>query len=317
MTKIRVSIIFFLFAIGLQAYSQSVTVNAILDSTAIRIGSQATLKFEISQKSGQKVIAPNFSDSIPGGLEIVENLKTDTTKTDQGLLLISKKIVLTGFTDSLHYIPPFPFVVDGDTIWTKSLSLKVVQPFKIDTASNQIADIKPVMEPPFNWKGLLRILALILLVIDFGLLIFYIFKMFYRKKDKAEIKNLEPELPAHIIALAKLDRLKKEKSWQQNRTKQFHTELADVVREYCERTFLIPCLEMTSDEIISNLNHLRIENKTAYNALNQILRLADLVKFAKWDAMPDENELSLSNAYLFVNETKIEMIAEVKETDKK
>ena len=34
-----------------------------------------------------------------------------------------------------------------------------------------------------------------------------------------------------------------------------------------------------------------------------MLSLADLVKFAKWNAMPDENEQSLRDAYVFVKET--------------
>ena len=62
-------------------------------------------------------------------------------------------------------------------------------------------------------------------------------------------------------------------------------------------------MEMTSEEIFSHLNHLRFENKIAYNALQQMLRLADLVKFAKWDALPDENEQSLANAYEYVKLT--------------
>jgi len=37
-----------------------------------------------------------------------------------------------------------------------------------------------------------------------------------------------------------------------------------------------------------------------------LLHLADLVKFAKWNPAPDEHELSLSNAFLFVDLTKIE-----------
>ena len=37
--------------------------------------------------------------------------------------------------------------------------------------------------------------------------------------------------------------------------------------------------------------------------------LSDFVKFAKLHPLPDENELSMMNAYLFVNQTKIENIA--------
>ena len=65
-------------------------------------------------------------------------------------------------------------------------------------------------------------------------------------------------------------------------------------------------MEMTSDEIVAHLNHLKFESKQAYVALLQLLHLADLVKFAKWNPAPDEHELSLSNAFLFVDQTKIE-----------
>jgi hypothetical protein len=103
-----------------------------------------------------------------------------------------------------------------------------------------------------------------------------------------------------------LDKIKQEKAWQHNRTKEYHTELSEVIREYIESTYEIPGLEMTSEEIFVNLNHLRFESKSAYICLQQILKLADLVKFAKWNPTPDEHELSLHNAYVFVNETKIE-----------
>ena len=64
-------------------------------------------------------------------------------------------------------------------------------------------------------------------------------------------------------------------------------------------------MEMTSDEILAQLRFLRSENKPAYQSLQQLMKLADLVKFAKWSTSPDEHELSLSNAYQFVNRTKV------------
>jgi cytochrome oxidase Cu insertion factor (SCO1/SenC/PrrC family) len=45
------------------------------------------------------------------------------------------------------------------------------------------------------------------------------------------------------------------------------------------------------------------EQKDLYEQLRKMLTLADLVKFAKWTATPDENEMSLRNAYVFVKET--------------
>ena len=43
-----------------------------------------------------------------------------------------------------------------------------------------------------------------------------------------------------------------------------------------------------------------------YDKLNKMLQLADLVKFAKWNPTPDENEQALTTAYDFVNETTMD-----------
>ena len=40
------------------------------------------------------------------------------------------------------------------------------------------------------------------------------------------------------------------------------------------------------------------------------------MKFAKWNATPDEHELSLMNAYLFVNQTKVEEVVPLDEINK-
>ena len=298
-------LILFLFCSNAFLNAQKFTVDAKIDSTVILIGGQTALTFEINQKPSDKVISPLFSDTIIGGIEIVETLKTDTTKADNGNILIKQRYVVTSFNDSLLYIPPYPFIMGDDTVWSKSLSLKVVQPFQIDTASNQIADIKMVMDPPFNWKAIVRVALVVLLILIICILIFFVIRRLVQKKPIFETKTPEVIQPAHIIAISALDRIKNEKAWQQNRTKQYHTDITDTLRVYIEKIYNIPSMEMTSEEIIENLNHLRFENKQAYTMLVEILKLADLVKFAKWEAAPDEHEHSLSNAYQFVNETKI------------
>ena len=65
-------------------------------------------------------------------------------------------------------------------------------------------------------------------------------------------------------------------------------------------------MEMTSDEILREAEFLKSGKPSSLDALRQILQLADLVKFAKWNPSPGENELSLINAYLFVNQTIVE-----------
>ncbi len=46
------------------------------------------------------------------------------------------------------------------------------------------------------------------------------------------------------------------------------------------------------------------EEDSVYENLKQILTVADLVKFAKYNPFIDENDLSLMNSYFFINQTK-------------
>ncbi len=62
---------------------------------------------------------------------------------------------------------------------------------------------------------------------------------------------------------------------------------------------------MTSGEILDFIRK-TADAYSVYLNLKQILQVSDLVKFAKFHPLPDENDLSLVNAYLFVNQTKIE-----------
>lgn len=289
-------------------WAQKITVNARLDSTVLWIGDQARLTFEVSQQPNQKVTMPIFSDTIIGGLEMVEPVKTDTVQSPDGHIQVKQSYVVTAFEDSLLYIPSFPFVSDGDTVWSKSLSLKVVQPFQLDTAAASVTDIKPVFDPKFDWWGFIKLVLLIVVIVALLVVAFIFIRKYFQNKLVFEKQIIDPVLPAHVIALGELDRIKSEKAWQQGRSKEYHTELTDVIRIYIERVFDMNSLEMTSEEILEHLQKLRSERKSAYIGLKQILQLADLVKFAKWNTMPDDNELSLLNAYLFVNQTKVEEI---------
>lgn len=301
-------------------WAQKITVNARLDSTVLWIGDQTHLRFEVTQQSNQKVIMPIFSDTIVGGLELVEPMKTDTVKSPDGHIQVNQTYVVTSFKDSLLYIPSYPFVINGDTVWSKSLSLKVVQPFKIDTASTSVTDIKPVFEPKFDWMGLIKTILIVLFIIALLIGVYILIRKYLHKKPVFEKQIIESLLPAHILALNELDRIKSEKAWQQGRSKEYHTEVTDVIRIYIERVFDVNSMEMTSEEILEHLLLLRTEQKSAYIGLKQILQLADLVKFAKWNATPDENELSLMNAFLFINQTKkeeVKPLEEIKNVEKK
>ena len=71
-------------------------------------------------------------------------------------------------------------------------------------------------------------------------------------------------------------------------------------------------MEQTSDEIIASLKYLGIQADSNRNKLQQILVMADLVKFAKEQPLPADNEQSMDNAISFIMQTKEEPVAPTK-----
>jgi hypothetical protein len=109
------------------------------------------------------------------------------------------------------------------------------------------------------------------------------------------------------VALRELDRIKDEKIWQKDKIKEYYSQVTEVLRVYIEDRFGIPAMEQTSGEIFTSfeINKNLISDKTLLY-LGRILPLADLVKFAKYFPFPDDHNIVLANAYLFVNDTKPE-----------
>ena len=64
---------------------------------------------------------------------------------------------------------------------------------------------------------------------------------------------------------------------------------------------------MTSDEIIAHLNEL--PDKEWIGELRELFQMSDLVKFAKYQPLINENDMNLINAIDFINKTKIEVVA--------
>ena len=284
--------------------AQPTTVSATMDSTILLVGEQTRLTFTVAQMRGRQVCVPAFSDTIVSGLEIVERLPLDTQLADDGLLLVSQSYVLTSFDSALYFIDAQPFVDGADTLYSNPLSLKVVS-IPVDTAQHAIADIKPVYAPPFDWPLFWLIVLITLGVVALAVIGFFVYRYVKRHAaPSAEVAEPQDLRPAHEIALERLDVIKAEKLWQQNRAKEYHTQLTDVVRDYIARRFGICAVEQTSAEILAGIQPALSGQKTVYADLKTLLTTSDLVKFAKYKPLVSEDEKSLALAYQFVEATK-------------
>ena len=103
------------------------------------------------------------------------------------------------------------------------------------------------------------------------------------------------------MALAKLLTMKQEKIWLIGKTKEYHQQLTKVLKEYLENKYVFRALEMSSTEVIENLNNI-IENKRHIDIIIDILHISDLIKFAKVDIEIDLNEVYLDKSIKLINE---------------
>lgn len=290
--------------------AQNITLNAKLDTNQILIGDQINLVLDILCPKNTNISFPNITDTLSEKVEIVSQSKIDTIFTnDKEMISYKRKILITSFDSGQYVIPSLFFVVKNqeklDTISSLPQILNVYT-LPVDTTKNEIMDIKQPYGAPLTFREVIPYILYSILAILIVWLVFYIVK--HRKKRIPLLKILEkPKEPAHIIALRELDKLKNEKLWQNNKVKEYHSEISEIIRRYIENRFQIMALEQTTEEIISAIKITSNLEEPKIEILNKTLRLADLVKFAKVEPLPDENETSLRNSYQFVNETKLEM----------
>lgn len=301
--------IFTLLLSCIQLSAQTTNVSAVIDTNSILIGEQTTIELKINYRlDGEKVAIqfPLLKDTINEFVEIVSSSPIDTVypdETDLAIIEQSQKIVITSFDSGYYAIPPFQFIVQGDTLESEAILLEV-QNVVVDT-SQAIFDIKKPLDEPFsildwvkeNWKILAGVLILLILI---TLVIVY----FITKKPAPVQEIVKPIIPAHITALQKLEEIKGQKLWQAGKVKLYHSHISEILRDYIEQRFQVNALEETTAEILHGLR-LHSINQELMNKLSQTLTLADLVKFAKEQPLPNENDMSIINAIEFVNSTKL------------
>lgn len=322
MLKLKKIFLFALFCcMSFPLFAQKTTVRATIEPSDILIGEQAIINVEAIVPKGRNVIFQMYPDTLVKGVEVLEMFKPDTVLTE--VMTISQKYAVTSFDSTLYNIPHMMVIEGNDTLLTNNLGLKVSAPQlsdstlayleklknketdSIDFVRLELNDIKDIQTVPWKFEDLLDYLYIPLIILLVLALMGAAVYFYMRKKKKGYYFKPKIELPPHVVAIQSLDKLKASKKWQQGQEKEYFTELTDILRQYVDRRFNIDAPEMISDDIIAAV-HLVTDTRSATDGLAQVLKLADLVKFAKYTPFADESDLSLVNAYLFVNQTKIE-----------
>lgn len=298
-----------LAATGSSVFAQVYSATAKLDSNAIQIGGQRNLQLkvfvpaDVMQQKDKFIQWPELRDTISKQIEIVEAGKIDTAlSADKKTYFLTKNLTITSFDSGYWVIPPFRFLKDGDSLkyFETQAMLLGVSTVQVNPEES-IKDIKAPISVPYSLKEALPYILGLATVLA---LAFFVFRYFQRKnKNETQVlSEKEPELPPHMLALQKLELIREQKLWQAGQVKEYHSAVTEIVRIYLEDRFRINALEQTSDEIILSCRSLAIGQNSKMK-LQQMLQLADLVKFAKTNPLPVENEMAIANAIEFVQET--------------
>ncbi|MCH2489778.1 MAG: DUF4381 family protein [Flavobacteriales bacterium] len=252
-------------------------VSSSVDSTQIRIGEEIKYAIEVQADTTDLVIFPEGQTFLP--LEVIESYKIDTTY-EQATYRLSKKYGLTQFDSGAYTIPKQKIYINETLFETDSILVEV-RDVPVDTTKQKMFDIKPalpVKEPPFDWLRLLYWLVPVILVM--GILIY----IFFRRKKRKEAE--EQQLPPYEEAITALHELDNSTLLKENRSKEYYSQLTEIVKRYLDREIDDTAQESTTDELIARLQlhkdagHFDFDNETIRH-LEQILKRADLVKFAK------------------------------------
>ena len=256
-------------------------------------------------KPSERVIPANaprvWGDVKPDSIGI------DTLAREGRKLRLRKTYLLAAFQEGIHKVVPEVVYADKniiDTLRGEDTLRLFVNTFQIDSTSHSVFDIKPQRTLKFKVGEISGYLTWSVITLIVVVLLLFVAKRILEHYGKrfSDIFHPAPPLPPHEIALRDLRQLHGERLWQEGKHKLYYSTLTDILRAYIAGVWGVGALEMTSDEILEAMREVDIPQKQSMD-LSDILRSADLVKFAK--AMPEaeENEAAYSAAWEFVNQT--------------
>lgn len=295
--------VFFSFA----AFAQNSMVKVEIDTTNIRIGEQFNLKISINET--ENVILPKLQLK---GLEVIDSTNIDTLKNS-----LIRKYILTGFDSGAFYIPQQQIFVKNQAYLTDSLLVNVAT-VAVDTTKIKKFPIKSIKSEPYTFDDFKIYIYIALAVL--AIIAFWIYWFVIRKRKEEEEAPTYRTLPPYEEAIYRLNELDEKLLWQNNKVKEYYSELTEIVRGYIERELKVPALENTTDEVLSMLKDFKDAetiqtSRETIVKLKDLLREADLVKFAKSKPLAPEIEDDRKDAEYIIGNLKPKPTIEKEEED--
>lgn len=282
------------------------TVEASIDSVQLWMGEQTRLTVKAIVKEGSQVEFPSFEpmQQLTEGVEVLEQQDGEKPSKEDGFVEKTRTYTITSFDGKLYYLPPLTVKVNGKPMKTAQLALKVLE-VEVDTVNiDKFFPPKDVQDNPFLWQDWKLPFWLSLVAILFIAAAVYLFiRLKQGKPVVINFKAIKKLLP-HQKAMKEIELIKEDKMTASENSKEYYTRLTETLRRYIEERYGFNAMEMTSAEIIDKL--MNSVDSQGVEELKELFETADLVKFAKYSTLINENDKNLLAAIDFINATKIE-----------
>lgn len=203
------------------------------------------------------------------------------------------------FDTGKQTIPGLEFQIVEDnnvsSVFSDSLIINVKSTITDDTL--ELKDIKPPVNLHLKFLDLFLPIAVIIAII---IVIFLINRT--KSKKPIFIPKRKKIIPAHIIALEKLNRLKAKELLLKGKIKRYYVEISWICREYLENRFKFKILESTTSEIRRCLKKYSIPQSTEFC---NILVKCDMVKYAKFIPPLSDAEKIIDDLIYLIDKTKV------------
>lgn len=294
---------------GGQCLAQNVFLNRNATADTIAVGQPFDYQLLLTIPKDYYVEWKQFGDTLSRSIEVIEAGDVITTPiSNSDNVRMTQDLKLTSFDTGYVYVPSIEITYSTSikdsvrrTLHTGEYELYVTT-IAVDT-TEAFRPIKDVIRQGITVKEMSLWLGIAVVLAGIAYLIFYLSK---HKKDHDIVveEKKKPTIPAIVTARAKLADMKENELWNSTKTKDYYTDLTDIAREYLEGQFQIDAVEMTTEEIMREVNGLNITDFTK-EKLHETLITADFVKFAKATPTAEQNKKSFTDINSFVEDSYV------------
>lgn len=288
-----------------QELAETVEVTASVNSTSVLIGDRIYYDLSVDVPKGSEVeVIVADQDEQWGGLSLREFEESDPKPFGKNREKISRRYILESLVPGSYLIPAHQVLVSepgAEPVMVSSQEIFVqVQSSLEDGNELELRGIKPPVDVDRNYRPLLIILFIVIIVSAAGWLIMSRFR--YRQ-DRAP--EPEPVLAPDAEALEELKKIKADDLINRSRTKEYYYRISGCIRFYIERRFGIRAPESSTEEFVEEAIRSQVLEGRHINLLKEFLSACDLVKYAGTDSDAAQADEVYRTAENFVLETRL------------